>query len=136
MALKKVRIGANPDVFQFDDGDYSEAVDTDGMPIKTGTATDPNHAVQLSQVPSLSAYISSDAVIGDNKVARGDGGGRKLQTSGVEIDDSDNVTIPGILKIQTIKSGATQAAAGAAAGELWMTNGHASLPDNVVMMGV
>jgi len=38
--------------------------------------------------------------------------------------------------IHNIKSGATQAAAGAAAGELWKTNGHASLPNNVVMIGV
>lgn len=35
-----------------------------------------------------------------------------------------------------MKSGATQAAAGAAANELWKTNGHASLPNNVVMIGV
>jgi len=36
----------------------------------------------------------------------------------------------------SIKSGATQVAAGAGTGELWKTNGHASLPDNVVMIGV
>lgn len=41
----------------------------------------------------------------------------------------------GIL-LHDIKSGATQAAAGAAANELWKTNGHATLPDNVVMIGV
>lgn len=35
-----------------------------------------------------------------------------------------------------IKSGATQAAAGASAGELWYTVSHASLPDYVVMIGV
>ena len=40
------------------------------------------------------------------------------------------------LKITTIKSGATQAAAGAAANEVWKTSGHASLPDNVLMIGV
>jgi len=34
------------------------------------------------------------------------------------------------------KSGATQAAAGAAAGEIWKTASHASLPDNVLMIGV
>jgi len=33
-------------------------------------------------------------------------------------------------------SGATQAAAGAAAGEEWITSGHATLPDNVKMIGV
>lgn len=38
--------------------------------------------------------------------------------------------------LETIKSGATQGAAGAAANELWKTNGHATLPDNVVLIGV
>jgi len=42
----------------------------------------------------------------------------------------------GYLLLQNIRSGATQAAAGAAADELWKTNGHATLPDNVVMIGV
>ena len=35
-----------------------------------------------------------------------------------------------------IKHGATQVAAGAAAQEVWYTVGHASLPDNVLMIGV
>ena len=38
--------------------------------------------------------------------------------------------------IYNLKSGATQAAAGAAKGEMWYTSGHASLPDNVLMLGV
>lgn len=42
----------------------------------------------------------------------------------------------GTIKITNIKSGATQAAAGAAADEVWKTNGHATLPDNVLMIGV
>lgn len=40
------------------------------------------------------------------------------------------------VKITNMKSGATQAGAGAAANELWKTNSHATLPDNVVMTGV
>ena len=40
------------------------------------------------------------------------------------------------IKITTIKSGSTQANATAAANEVWKTNGHASLPDNVLMIGV
>ena len=40
------------------------------------------------------------------------------------------------LYIATIKSGATQAAAGAIAGEVWKTKSHATLPDNVLMVGV
>lgn len=35
-----------------------------------------------------------------------------------------------------IKSGATQAAAGAVATEIWRTSGHASLPDGVLMIGL
>ena len=42
----------------------------------------------------------------------------------------------GDLHLASIKSGATQVAAGAAADELWKTSGHATLPDNVVMIGV
>ena len=44
--------------------------------------------------------------------------------------------INGILEITTIKNGATQAGAGAGANEVWKTNGHATLPDNVLMIGV
>jgi hypothetical protein len=40
------------------------------------------------------------------------------------------------LFINTIKSGATQGGAGAAANEVWKTSGHGSLPDNVLMIGV
>lgn len=38
--------------------------------------------------------------------------------------------------ISSIKSGATQAAAGAAVNEQWKTASHATLPDNVLMIGV
>jgi len=38
--------------------------------------------------------------------------------------------------IYNLKSGATQAAAEAKAGERWYTSGHSSLPDNVMMLGV
>lgn len=38
--------------------------------------------------------------------------------------------------VQVIKSGATQVAAGAAAGEMWKTSGHTTLPDNVIMHGI
>lgn len=41
-----------------------------------------------------------------------------------------------ILLLRTIKSGATQAGAGAVANEVWKTASHATLPDNVLMIGV
>lgn len=40
------------------------------------------------------------------------------------------------LYLKTIKSGATQVGAGASAGEIWKTSSHATLPDNVLMIGV
>lgn len=47
-----------------------------------------------------------------------------------------SLTSAGGLLLPSIKSGATQGAAGAAANELWKTASHATLPDNVVMIGV
>jgi hypothetical protein len=38
--------------------------------------------------------------------------------------------------LDQIRSGSTQANAGASAKEIWKTSGHASLPDNVLMIGV
>jgi hypothetical protein len=40
------------------------------------------------------------------------------------------------LILSNVKSGATQAGASAVAGEVWKTSGHATLPDNVLMIGV
>jgi len=77
--------------------------------------------------------------IGTEKAGTGSARAMALQTDGtdaINIDTSQNVTIAGNLLIGTIKSGATQAAAGAAANELWKTASHATLPDNVVMIGV
>jgi len=47
-----------------------------------------------------------------------------------------SLTSAGGLLLPSIKSGATQGAAGAAANGLWKTASHATLPDNVVMIGV
>lgn len=44
--------------------------------------------------------------------------------------------VDGGVFISLIKTGATQGGAGAAADELWATSSHASLPDNVVLIGV
>jgi len=49
---------------------------------------------------------------------------------------ASNFSTSGTVKIASIKSGVDQAAAGAAVNELWKTASHASLPDNVVCIGV
>ena len=46
------------------------------------------------------------------------------------------ITVTGTIDVEVTKSGATQVAAGAAAGELWATASHATLPDNVILGGV
>jgi hypothetical protein len=46
------------------------------------------------------------------------------------------VSATSTVSLTGIPSGATQVAAGAAAGELWVTASHATLADNIVMMGV
>lgn len=46
------------------------------------------------------------------------------------------VRLNGITELTVINSGATQVAAGAGANEVWKTSGHATLPDNVLMIGV
>ena len=50
--------------------------------------------------------------------------------------DSLELNTTGALFYYNIKSGATQALAGAAVSEIWKTNGHATLPNNVLMIGV
>lgn len=54
----------------------------------------------------------------------------------LKVHNNGKVEIFQYLNIGNIKSGATQAASGAAANEVWKTNGHATLPDNVLMIGV
>ena len=97
---------------------------------------------------SYGVYI--DAVTGATNnyglVLAGDGVGSDIvfgasQDASIYYDGDDLVISPqlvgtGGVRILNMKSGATQAAAGAATDELWKTNGHATLPDNTVMIGV
>jgi hypothetical protein len=59
-----------------------------------------------------------------------------IYTSGGRHYLGDDVEVVGNLFLDMVKSGATQAAAGAAAGEVWKTASHATLPNNVLMIGV
>lgn len=94
MVTRLVRIGSLKNVHKYDDGDYSEAMDTDDQPIKIGQSTDPSHAIRQDQMPTAGKIISSDAVISDHAVVRGDGGTREVQDSDVGIDDNGSINIP------------------------------------------
>ena len=54
----------------------------------------------------------------------------------LDLHANDSIDVHGYLELHTIRSGATQAAAGATANEVWKTASHATLPDNVLMIGV
>ena len=95
----------------------------------------------VNQTSSESIYIGRDSrasadgntneiVIGDS--SRGNGS-NTVTLGNSSITDT---YVIGDLHLDDIKSGATQVAAGAAAGELWKTASHATLPDNVILIGV
>ena len=109
----------------------------------------------VSFAPDFSATMTSSAVDGLKIVRSGAGSMRlTLQDSAgkqtiltqeltskdlyISVNGAEVLRIlsDGGIKYPLIKSGATQAAAGALAGEIWKTNGHASLPNNVLMTGV
>ena len=77
-------------------------------------------------------YIRSDT----NKMFFGAGDDGSIGHDGTNIVIDPQEVGSGGLVISNMKSGATQVAAGAAADELWKTASHATLPDNVVMIGV
>jgi len=79
-------------------------------------------------------YLAGEAVIKTSSGGTGTAGAIKLST-GANTDQLTLLTDGGISML-FLKSGATQGGAGAAADELWVTSGHATLPDNVVMIGV
>ena len=72
MALRQLRIGSLPDVFQYDDGDFDSAIDTDHF-IKTSQApVAASDVVRLGDLPSGTAEIlHSDNVIADDKAVDG-----------------------------------------------------------------
>jgi hypothetical protein len=77
-------------------GDGTSAVD------QTGAAALAAHEADTTAIHGItdtSKLTTSAAALTDNAVCRGDGGAQGMQTSGVTIDDSDNMTIPGWLNV-------------------------------------
>ncbi len=94
MALRTIRIGGNPDIIQYDDGDYDKSIEVDD-PIKVNAAPVLDEDVlRKGDMPGIGEGVSSDANIPDNAVVRGDGGARKVQGSAVSIDDDGNIILP------------------------------------------
>lgn len=87
-----------------------------------------NEKLFLGSAADTSVYFDGlDLVINSENVTANDE---------VHFTNFDFYTFDNPVKITTIKSGSTQGNAGAAADETWKTSGHATLPDNVLMIGV
>lgn len=100
-----------------------------------GLSFDSNDIVTLSE----GAIIGDNTTIGDGTagtdfVLNFDGDSNDGSMTWMEDEARFDFNAP--IKIDNIKSGATQGAASAAAGEVWKTASHATLPDNVLLIGV
>lgn len=97
MALKKVSIGTAKDIYVFDDGDTEYGLETDGK-VKVSTAPTVNdEVVRLQDIAAPGDAVTAVANIANHSIVRGDGGGKGVQDSGIIIDDSNNVLLPGDL---------------------------------------
>lgn len=107
-------------------GNNSGRYIADGSTVNTtgGTATYIGAATKAS-----ADGVSNETAIGYGAI----GSGSNTVTLG---NSSVSATCMRYPKFTAIKSGATQSGAGAAAGEVWKTASHATLPDNVLMIGV
>jgi len=96
---------------------------------------------EITPLAQLHAVASSAATIAQiiQLAAGATANALEVQTSAAAVVasvDASGGALFDTLKITNIKSGATQGAAGAAADEVWKTASHATLPDNVLLIGV
>lgn len=83
-----------------------------------------------------SFYCRVEAVVGANNISGYFQFFTRPAGAAAALTERMRIIGSGYVYIYSMRSGATQVAAGASAGELWKTNGHATLPDNVIMHGV
>jgi hypothetical protein len=73
---------------------------------------------------------------GDNGQFQYNNSGHLYGTDDLKININTCIVTAYLLAISNIKSGSSQSAAGAVAGEIWKTAAHVLLPNNVLMIGV
>lgn len=89
---------------------------------------------QTEGVINQGLWLSGDGIGSD--LVFGEANDATMYYDGTNLVINPQLVGGGGLEILSMKSGANQGASGALVNELWKTNGHGSLPDNVVMMGV
>lgn len=102
--------------------------DGDGTGFVFGMLNDDAQSIYYARISGVAADVSGGVESGRITFDTMSAGGALSTKAYIEHD--------GGLHLPYMKTGATQVAAGAAAGELWATASHATLPDNVVMIGV
>lgn len=102
MALRQVRIGSLPDVFQYDDGDYGSAIETDHYIKSTQAPTAGEDMLRLGDIGGVVGDVSAGANITDHAIVRGDGGAKGVQDSLPTIDDLGNIIFPGAQTIDGV----------------------------------
>jgi hypothetical protein len=89
---KYIRFGSSINAIGYDETEFDSAIETD-EPLAAGEPVAGDHVTRLDDVGVTVGNVIADANLVDNAITRGDGGAnKKIQTSGVIIDDSDNVS--------------------------------------------
>lgn len=107
--------------------------------IAIGNSASSTHSHSIAIGVQATTTGNNQFMIGDStgvshikEVVAGGTGDTSLGTSSLKFS---NLHLSGSIHFAP-PSGATQVASGASAGEVWKTNGHATLPNNVLMIGV
>ena len=90
MALKQLRLGGNPDILQYDDGDFDEAIETT-EPIAAGIPVDGDHVVRLDDLPASLFAGDSGNVTMISSIQAGGGGALGIQYKTRTITITDGV---------------------------------------------
>lgn len=122
-----IKFTAGHDMQMGDQGQGHDVVVGDDIEFMDGG----NHAIYVETTAGTDGYDLSIAA-GECAGGESDVGGDLFLSAG----GPGGAGTAGGVFVTTIKSGATQGGAGAAANELWKTDGHATLPDDVVLIGV
>ena len=94
MALRQVRIGPMDNIVQYDDGEFSAAIETD-QPIKSGTPVAADDVLRLGDVGVGVGDVIGPAASTDHAITRFNGAtGKIVQDSLVTISDTGSVSLP------------------------------------------
>jgi len=84
MVLRKLRIGALEDAFQYDDTDFPDGAIVSDQPIQAGTPVNPDDVVRLSDVGTIAGDVYGPAGATDSNIVEFDGvTGKTLKDSGL-----------------------------------------------------